>query len=302
MHAERSMIVRRLEPWFTLVLSLACACGGSAFETGELAPSAGPATTASDAATVAPPATTAGPLATTAPQIAFAAATFQMGSNGPNLGVGFADHTPAHAVVLSAYSIDAYEVTVARYRACVAAAGCTAPSADGATGCTFAAAAGVNDDLPVTCVHHDDAAGFCRWDGAGRLPTEAEWEYAARGADAREYPWGAPFACAKAVIGGTVACPDSAGALPKVVGSKPAGKSVEGAFDLSGNVAEWVADWLGGYPVAAVQDPTGPISGTTRVMRGGGWLNAPNWGLGYARTSVPPDGKGSWGFRCAHPG
>ena len=233
-------------------------------------------------------------------EVCFVGAAFAMGSDSANLGKSFADHTPAHGVTLSTYRLDAYEVTVGRYRACVAAGACVVPEAPLAGGCTYAASY-ENDALPLTCATWSEAGRFCAWDEGRRLPTEAEWEYAARGSDESTYPWGAEFSCPRAVIGGYAAgpCPDNMGALPKPVGSAGAGRSIAGVFDLVGNAAEWVHDWAGSYPTGAVRDPQGPETGAGRVLRGGSWASTLPVGLGFARTTSPPATRGPWGFRCA---
>ena len=112
--------------------------------------------------------------------ICIPAGQFTMGTTAANLGGTFSDHSPPHAVDLSSYFIDAYEVTVSRFRACVSDGACDPPSATGA-GCTFDAQPSSADSLPVNCVLYATAVAFCKWDGGRRLPTEAEWERAARG-------------------------------------------------------------------------------------------------------------------------
>ncbi len=221
---------------------------------------------------------------------------FTMGSLEPNLGNGFADHTPARSVTLDAFVLDAYEVTVARYRRCVDDGGCPAPGSDLAKGCTFE----TGEDYPVTCVSWAEAREFCRWDGDRRLPTEAEWEAAARGTDERAYPWGNDFQCELAVLGGTAACPEHDGVAPARVASRPEGASPEVAFDLSGNVAEWVFDWVGSYSSADVSNPTGPDTGSQKSLRGGSWRSVPPAGMAYVRSPASPEvSTGAVGFRCA---
>jgi formylglycine-generating enzyme required for sulfatase activity len=227
-------------------------------------------------------------------ELCFEPSSFTMGSNAPNLGSVFADHTPPHTVTLHAFALDAYEVTVARYRGCVAAGACAAPPAG--TGCSFE---GSDAERPITCVSWEDAKKFCAWDGTRRLPSEAEWERAARGSGASDYPWGTKFDCSHAVLGAANSCPEYAGELPLGVGQAAAGASPEGALDLAGNAAEWVADWVGSYPVGTLSDPRGPSGGSQRVVRGGGWRSMPEHGMGYVRSSAAPEARGAWGFRCA---
>jgi formylglycine-generating enzyme required for sulfatase activity len=226
---------------------------------------------------------------------------FSMGSSEPNLGGQYADHLPPHDVTLSPYFIDAYEVTVARYRACVDAGVCSEPRLDAAQGCTYTATPGARELFPVTCVAWADADSYCAWDGR-RLPSEAEWEFAARGEAGRKFPWGDTFECNRAVLSGSSQCAEHAGQLPKRVGSTPRGASPEGVFDLAGNAWEWVNDRAGSYSSAAQQDPQGSTTGTSRVQRGGGWLTVAAGAVSWARGSVQPAAEGPFSFRCARSG
>ena len=218
---------------------------------------------------------------------------------GARFTMGSADKTsapnerPPHPVVVPSFWMDKNEVTVAAYRACVAARGCAAPTAK-SPGCTY----DLNDpELPITCVHWKDADAFCRAAGK-RLPREAEWEYAARGTSSVRYPWGGPGPnCAAAVTLQHEATGRScSGRRPARVGTHPAGASVFGIHDLSGNVEEWTADWY----VENLAEGASPRAGASHVLRGGGWLSTPSMsrttsrGWGSSLEAGP-----NIGFRCA---
>jgi formylglycine-generating enzyme required for sulfatase activity len=234
-------------------------------------------------------------------EVCLGPAEFSMGSSEPNLGGQYADHLPPHTVTLSPYFIDAYEVTVARYRVCVTAGACIEPRLDAGQGCTYTADPDVRELFPVTCVKWTDADTFCAWD-EGRLPTEAEWELATRGEAGRKYTWGDDFECNRAVLSASSQCvAEHGGALPKRVGSAPRGVSPEGVYDLIGNAWEWVHDRAGSYGSARQENPTGSTSGTSRVQRGGGWQTVAAGAVGWARESVAPAADGPFSFRCVHP-
>jgi formylglycine-generating enzyme required for sulfatase activity len=223
--------------------------------------------------------------------------TFTMGSNQPNLGNGFSDHTPSHEVSVSPFVLDAFEVTRGRFAECVEDGACSVADEQVSHGCTWAAQ---DERLPITCVTWSQASDFCRWDHDRRLPTEAEWEFAARnGGGTSTYPWGSDFSCSRAALGAGTACPEFAGDRPQPAGAMASGCSSAGACDLAGNVAEWVLDWAGGYSSREQIDPVGPAVGASRILRGGSWKSSPQAGYSYARVSVSPESSGSWGFRCA---
>jgi formylglycine-generating enzyme required for sulfatase activity len=200
------------------------------------------------------------------------------------------DETPAHEVLVPAFSIDRYEVTNEEYAQCVAARVCRSP--DEMDPGLFGA-----PRQPVVGVSWFDAAIYCRWSGK-RLPTEAEWERAARGDDRRSMPWGDDSpTCERAVF---IECDRTA---PAEVGGRPAGASPYGAQDLAGNVWEWVEDWY--TPHYLPPGPSGeidvPLTGLQRVLRGGSW----HFGADYIRTSNrhrdEPGHRTPWyGFRCAY--
>jgi formylglycine-generating enzyme required for sulfatase activity len=214
------------------------------------------------------------------------AGTFTMGG-GPEAED---DERPAHRVYVSAFFLDRDEVTRAGYQKCVVAGVCATPNDNG------------NDDVPVTGVSHRDAATYCAWMGK-RLPTEAEWEKAARGSDGRTYPWGNDASCAQANFGnfqGEGRCPQNPG-RPVKVGSYP-GASPYGVRDLAGNVWEWVADWYDPrwYRRSPAKDPKGPVHGERRVVRGGACCSM--FGLPRAsnRLAFPESYRDiDIGFRCA---
>lgn len=232
------------------------------------------------------------------------AGPFQMGCL-PNDTVCNNDEKPLHTITLDAYSIDKYEVTNARYAACVSAGVCSAPRlANSSTRSPYYGNPTYNN-YPAIYVNWNQAATFCAWDGK-RLPTEAEWEKAARGSsDTRIFPWGNQRPdCTRAnhdyangytfqlCVGDT-----------DEVGSYSTGASPNGAMEMSGNVYEWVSDWYHSdyYNISPPTNPTGPATGDYRVQRGGSWND---W-WGPARTSyrsgkwVPTSNRNDLGFRCA---
>jgi formylglycine-generating enzyme required for sulfatase activity/AAA+ ATPase superfamily predicted ATPase len=191
-----------------------------------------------------------------------------------------------HPVSLDAYRISRTEITNAQYAQCVRATVCEKPA-------DLTRYSDPNyADHPVVYVSWYDARDFCAWMG-GRLPTEAEWEYAARGSDGRIYPWGNdPPTCERAEFSGCVG--DTA-----PVGGRPEGASWCGVQDMAGNVWEWVADWYDEYPSTAQTNPTGSEREYVKVLRGGSWSSDPHYLRSADRFYDNPDLRYiEIGFRC----
>jgi formylglycine-generating enzyme required for sulfatase activity len=208
---------------------------------------------------------------------------------------------PRHQVEIKPMFMDATETTVEQYADCVKKEKCTPPDAyqeKERAGCTWNREG--REKHPVNCVDWNQAAAYCAFKG-GRLPTEAEWEYAARGGrEDRYYPWGNDKAdCTRAVMNdGGPGCGENSTAPVK---SKPMGVNGYGLYDMSGNAHEWTADWFdqAAYASHSKVAPTGPKTGTEKVLRGGAWyLEA--WSMGVSsRSAWGPENRGSGvGFRC----
>jgi formylglycine-generating enzyme required for sulfatase activity len=218
-----------------------------------------------------------------APMALVPAGEFTMGNEN-----GDSDEQPVHQVYLDAYYIDKFEVTNALYKACVNIGGCSELKNTGRY-----------KDLdyknyPVVFVDWNQAITYCKWRGGG-LPTEAQWEKAARGTDGRTYPWGEGISCSRANYRDCISDTNA-------VGSYVGGVSLYGAYDMAGNVWEWVQDWYSAeyYVVSPNKNPLGPKSGTYHVVRGGAWDFTAEYVTSSDRFWGTPDSaSNNFGFRCA---
>jgi serine/threonine-protein kinase len=222
------------------------------------------------------------------------ASDFPMGSSN-----GGADERPIHSVYLDDYYIDKFEVTNALYKVCVNAGVCNPPIHTGSFTRSSYYGNAQYDQYPVVYMDWNMANTYCEWRGA-HLPTEAQWEKAARGTDARIYPWGRDADCQKAnyqgsgngCVGGT-----------SKVGNYESGKSPYGAYDMAGNVWEWVSDWYSEayYQTSLSSNPIGPDFGLSRVLRGGSWSRGQYEIRASERNKFKPDYYNfDIGFRCAN--
>jgi formylglycine-generating enzyme required for sulfatase activity len=256
------------------------------------------------------------------------AGEFLMGS--PAGTDGLPDEQPQRRVYLSSFFIDRHEVTNEAYAEFINSMGHRIPENANPSSTLWVDKAPMEGiaNHPVVNVSWDDAVAYCRWKGK-RLPTEAEWEKAARGTEARRYPWGNEWDIARANsasywAGRTIEFSSGAeweafwvkgeGArlakekgvrgevLTMPVGSFPQSVSPYGLYDMAGNVAEWVQDWYDPnyYRSAPLANPVGPVRGAIKSMRGGSWLKPAvslrttdrDWGTMDSRPS-------GTGFRCA---
>ncbi len=226
--------------------------------------------------------------------------------------IGYADERPVHIVFLDSFYIDRLETTNQEYKACVDAGACRPPARLDC--CTDTALVlwlsyfgnPTYDRYPVMWLDWYRAKDYCQWRGA-RLPTEAEWEKAARGTDGRVFPWGNDpptpdrlnFAWEKGEFNGLKPLPGSA-----PVGSYPKGASPYGVLDMAGNVYEWVEDIYAPnyYQSSPLINPTGPTTGKYRIARGGSFYNtmfrerAPNRNNAFLPADLP---QFDAGVRCA---
>ena len=230
--------------------------------------------------------------------------SFTMGS--PD-GVGRIHERPERKVTLTGYWLYKYEVTVAQYLAFCTATRRTLPPFT--NGYSWRGTRGWYDltlqQHPIVQVSWHDAQAYASWAKVA-LPTEAQWEYAARGPEGRNYPWGG-MATVETVADGwdSAMCANHMNSFAHdistwLVGSFPAGVSWSGAHDMAGNVWEWCADWYGPYSTTPAPDPTGPATGTQRVLRGGSWISTSvnEYRSAYRRSNFPDDWVRNDGFRC----
>ncbi len=249
-----------------------------------------------------------------AEMVLVAAGTFEMGSQPMELqlvmdackreprGIQcdarfFANELATHRVTLSSYWLDRTEVTVGEYTRCVVAGPCDPPPYE------QGASRFDRPELPVVMVSWNDARTYCSFVGK-RLPTEAEWERAARGVAARRFPWGHHWATRRANHGKlAIDAHDGADGHLELaaVGTYPDGRTPDGFEDLAGNVSEWVEDvYEDAYEAMPVTNPRGPSSGGFRVIRGGSYLDAMPWLRGASRGYRGPGARETTiGFRCA---
>jgi formylglycine-generating enzyme required for sulfatase activity len=220
---------------------------------------------------------------------------------GSKKGEGAADERPQRRIYLDGYWMYRYPVTLQQYQAFGAATGREMPPL--AWGQAMRADPQADPGAYPMLVNWYDAAAYAQWAG-GSLPSEAQWEKAARGPDGRTYPWGNAWDPERAVGMERTVYRFRAGSLP--VGSSPRGASPYGVEDLAGNVWEWVADWYqyDYYRHAPDRNPPGPATGTHKVLRGGDSLWDERFSRGAARMPMPPHVR-DWvktGFRCVLPG
>lgn len=215
---------------------------------------------------------------------------FIMGSNDGN-----SNAQPSHEVYLKSFFIDENEVTNEQYKQCVNAKICQPPNEKKSPLRTNYYGDSQYDDYPVVWIDWNKAYTYCTKWRKGNLPSEAQWEKAARSPDSRSFPWGEEISCRNANYAGCVG--DTL-----VVGLFENGKSIYGAYDMVGNVSEWVADWYSGDFYSSPEanyEPSGPEAGRLRVVRGGSWYVQYNGIKLYERTAhLPTFADKDLGFRC----
>jgi formylglycine-generating enzyme required for sulfatase activity len=275
------------------------------------------------ASTAASSSASAAPVACPTGMVEIPGGRFFMGSDK-----GDEDERPEHNVTLAPYCMDKTEVTVADYVSCSDAGRCrklrpevSFPDITPHQKKVYAELCTVGDpqgkaNHPINCITWQESADYCKEQGK-RLPTEAEWEFAARGPDGRIYPWGDETpdqehlnACgAECVAWARKVGEDLKPMYPgddhypatAPVGSFPKGASRYGLLDVVGNVWEWTSDWAGDYGKDPQTNPTGPSTGKNRIVRGGAFNGAfPSWVRPSQRYQDDPNARShAYGFRCA---
>jgi formylglycine-generating enzyme required for sulfatase activity len=239
------------------------------------------------------------------------AGEFFMGSD-PDAPYFWGAEAPEHPIYLDAFWINRTEVTNAMYSECVGDGVCPSPEQNYSR--THEAYYNNPEfaNYPVVYVTYDGVQAYCKWIGA-RLPTEAEWEKAARGTDGRLYPWGNGELASNLANFCDIGCPnqnqeeiesDFNDGYQDVapVGSFPDGSSPYGVLDMAGNVLEWIADWYSHqyYGKSPYKNPTGPENGDRHPVRGGSWYSGRAGLRTAARASLRPENSyDTLGFRCA---
>ena len=226
---------------------------------------------------------------------------------GDHFDIGDADEKPITEIILDDFYIDKFEVTNSSYKNCVDQGGCKAPRQfDSQTHFEYYGTRQFAN-YPVIYVSWEDAQNYCKWRG-GRLPTELEWEKAARGPDGWQYPWGDEFETGRAnYCGGAVFCPgepDDGYKDTAPVDAFEEGASPYGAYQMAGNVNEWTADWYDKNYYSGLSDgdenPPGPTGGQLRVIRGGSFgLNAQKLRSSNRGSNSPSAVSEFDGIRCA---
>ena len=216
---------------------------------------------------------------------------------GDAFNEGNSDERPVHNVCISAFEMDRQEMTNAEYAQCVSAGACTVPQeTSSATRASYYGNTAY-DNYPVVWVDWNQAKAYCTWAGK-RLPTEAEWEYSARGGLAgKRYPWGDEISGSNANYwySGDPWDNDTSPARHYAANGY-------GLYDMAGNAWEFVNDWYQAnyYFASPQQDPPGPTNGTTVVMRGGSWrLNSAGLRASFRPFTYPTEAYAYAGFRCA---
>jgi len=231
--------------------------------------------------------TPAAPAKLQVPMIAIPAGEFIMGSDREV-------ERPSHTVSLPAFEIDQFEVTNEQFARFVKETGYKTTAEKAGDSMSWSAYAAGKPNNPVVKVSWDDAVAYCQWMGK-RLPTEAEWEKAARGTDGRLYPWGNEWASGKANT------KEAGYRGTTITGSFPGGASPYGVMDMAGNVAEWTSDWFQPYPGYPGGDSAAQFFGQKyRVIRGGGWFSDKEMVRTTTRSCSSVDlANDDVGFRCA---